>query len=225
MSFRSWRWWPGALWGSFRLSTSRSVRAVRVGGEFFGLPIIAAGDTELEAGPGAAVVLEEEGLLKLGLDWESPLRRLGLGVRVALGADAKLVVRGRVDVHGGSVIWAFPGAEVIVGHRTFLANDCLLVSECRVELGSNCAVAWGVTIQDTDFHETWRVGRGSGPRSAPVCIEDGVWIGAGARVLKGVRIGRGAVVAAGSVVTRSVAAGALVAGVPARAVGLVEAWS
>jgi acetyltransferase-like isoleucine patch superfamily enzyme len=49
-----------------------------------------------------------------------------------------------------------------------------------------------------------------------VHIGRGVWIGRGAAVLAGVRIGDGAVVAANAVVTRDVAAGAVVGGVPAR---------
>jgi acetyltransferase-like isoleucine patch superfamily enzyme len=50
-------------------------------------------------------------------------------------------------------------------------------------------------------------------------IEDDVWIGHGATVLKGVRIGRGAVVAAGAVVTRNVEPYTVVGGVPARLIG------
>jgi galactoside O-acetyltransferase len=50
---------------------------------------------------------------------------------------------------------------------------------------------------------------------APVAIEDDVWIGAGATILPGVTVGKGAIVGAGAVVTRSVAPGTIVAGVPA----------
>jgi acetyltransferase-like isoleucine patch superfamily enzyme len=49
-----------------------------------------------------------------------------------------------------------------------------------------------------------------------VIIEDDVWIGIGAIILKGTRIGRGARVGAGAVVTRDVPAGATVAGNPAQ---------
>ena len=45
----------------------------------------------------------------------------------------------------------------------------------------------------------------------PVVIEDDVWIGYNATVLKGVRVGAGAVVAPGAVVLRDVAPGSWVA--------------
>jgi acetyltransferase-like isoleucine patch superfamily enzyme len=51
-----------------------------------------------------------------------------------------------------------------------------------------------------------------------VCIEDDVWIGAGAIILRGVVIGRGSVIGAGSVVTRSVPEYSIAVGNPARVV-------
>lgn len=50
----------------------------------------------------------------------------------------------------------------------------------------------------------------------PITIGNNVWIGAAATILPGVTIGNDAVVAAGAVVSRSVAANTLVAGVPAK---------
>jgi acetyltransferase-like isoleucine patch superfamily enzyme len=51
--------------------------------------------------------------------------------------------------------------------------------------------------------------------SKPVDIGRNVWIGAHAVILPGIRIGDGAIIGAGAVVNRDVAAGDVVAGVPA----------
>jgi acetyltransferase-like isoleucine patch superfamily enzyme len=51
-----------------------------------------------------------------------------------------------------------------------------------------------------------------------VIIEDDVWIGARAIILRGVTIGRGVIVGAGSIVTKSVPPYAIVAGNPAQVI-------
>ena len=50
----------------------------------------------------------------------------------------------------------------------------------------------------------------------PIVIEDDVWVGTGAIILKGVRLGTGSIVAAGSVVTSNVEPYSIVGGVPAK---------
>lgn len=49
----------------------------------------------------------------------------------------------------------------------------------------------------------------------PVIIEDDVWIGTGAIILKGVTVGTGSIIAAGAVVVRDVPKYSIVGGVPA----------
>ena len=55
--------------------------------------------------------------------------------------------------------------------------------------------------------------------SAPVVIEDFVWIASRATILPGVTIGKGAVVACGAIVTHDVSPYTIVAGVPAKEIG------
>lgn len=57
----------------------------------------------------------------------------------------------------------------------------------------------------------------------PVCVEDDVWVGTGAIILKGVVIGRGAIIAAGAVVTRDVPRYAILGGIPAKVIRM--RWS
>lgn len=54
--------------------------------------------------------------------------------------------------------------------------------------------------------------------SAPIIIEDNVWIGERAIILKGVTIGMGAIVATGAIVTKDVPPYSVVAGNPAKIV-------
>lgn len=55
----------------------------------------------------------------------------------------------------------------------------------------------------------------------PVKIGDKVWIGADVTILPGVSIGTGAIIAAGTVVTKDVAPGMIVGGIPARVINKI----
>ncbi len=147
--------------------------------------------------------------------------------------------KGPVGLRAGShvTIWrtslaADAGALIEIGDYCYLANASLVCSE-RISIGSYVMIAGGVTVADSDFHPVDPAGRiadtialsGRGDRSRrpridvrPVVIEDGVWIGWNATILKGVRVGEDAVIAPGALVNRDVPAGAYVAGNPARPV-------
>jgi acetyltransferase-like isoleucine patch superfamily enzyme len=73
---------------------------------------------------------------------------------------------------------------------------------------------------DDDGH-----GFGAPPYSAPIAIEDDVWIGCRATILKGVTIGKGSVVAAGAVVTKSCPHHSLIGGIPAKIIREGVVWT
>jgi acetyltransferase-like isoleucine patch superfamily enzyme len=109
------------------------------------------------------------------------------------------------------------GGVLEIGDRTFI-NSGVSISAClSVTIGNRCQIGPHVTIMDNDYHVAGDVLQR--PASKPIVLEDLVWVGAGAIILKGVRIGRGAAIGAGSVVTHDVPAGTVVAGNPARPIG------
>ena len=117
------------------------------------------------------------------------------------------------------------GALLSIGDDFGMTGGSLVCDE-RISIGDRVWVGANAVICDTDFHpldpETRRT-RPLDGNSAPVEIADDVFIGMNALVLKGVRIGERAVIGAGSVVSRDVAAGAIVAGNPARVIGELAA--
>jgi len=111
-----------------------------------------------------------------------------------------------------------------------IGDDCFVGDECLFDLAEAIQLGRQVTLAERVVVLThMNVGYADHPlqrhfpaMSAPVVFEDGCFIGASVTILAGVTVGRGAFVAAGAVVTGDVAPGTVAAGVPARAVRLVE---
>jgi acetyltransferase-like isoleucine patch superfamily enzyme len=112
------------------------------------------------------------------------------------------------------------GAQLKIGDNFAMSGGSLCVVE-RIVIGNNVALGAGVHIVDTDFHPLNSQIRHLFPNtadSAPVVIEDDVFVGMNSIILKGVTIGRRSVVGAGSVVARDVPPGVVVAGNPAKVI-------
>lgn len=112
-----------------------------------------------------------------------------------------------------------------IGDNSSIGSGALFMSSrAEIKIGSNVMIAPNVTIV-TGNHRIDIVGRYMNSvkdneklesNDQNVVIEDDVWIGANATILKGVTIQTGSVVAAGSVVTKNTEAYSVNAGVPAR---------
>lgn len=111
----------------------------------------------------------------------------------------------------GMVFEVFSGGVIRIGKGTMCNQNVRIAAAREVSIGRNCLIGFDVVIADNDLHE--RPGLGP-PR--PVRIEDNVWIGFRAAILKGVTIGEGAVVGANSLVTKDCAPWTISIGSPAR---------
>ena len=108
------------------------------------------------------------------------------------------------------------GGPRSVGDRTYLGHDVHIHAFDPVTIGSDCVVADGVFVGSSD-HD--RDNRHQVHGTGPITIGDRVFLGQRSVVLGGVKIGDGATVGAHAVVTKDVAAGMTVVGIPARPLG------
>lgn len=99
----------------------------------------------------------------------------------------------------------------------FLNYNCVILDTAPVHIGNGVFIAPGTVIScaghamDAQQRTQEAVGV-----SAPIVIEDDVWIGANCTICSGVTIGRGSVIGAGSVVVRDVPPGVVAFGNPCR---------
>lgn len=117
-------------------------------------------------------------------------------------------------------------AALIIGDNTGISGSLIYCSE-SIEIGNNVMIGGGCRIFDTDFHPI-SVAKRLDPKtinegkSAPIYIEDNVFIGTNCIIGKGVRIGKGSVLAAGSVVVKSISANEIWGGNPAKFIRKID---
>jgi maltose O-acetyltransferase len=114
--------------------------------------------------------------------------------------------------------------HIEVGDETLFNNGVTLRAEGPgICIGRDCLFGWSVNVLDSDFHDLRPARRRTGTQATShVVIGNNVFIGASTHVLKGVTIGDDTVVGAGSVVLRSLPAGVIAGGNPARVIRALE---
>jgi acetyltransferase-like isoleucine patch superfamily enzyme len=122
--------------------------------------------------------------------------------------------------HGVHIKIVADEARIELGEASFVGFGTELDVALELQIGAHVLIAPGCFITDhVHGRHRGRLIDSQGVECRPVRIEDDVWIGAHAVILPGVTIGHGAVIGAGAVVTRDVAPGSIVAGIPARRLG------
>lgn len=110
-----------------------------------------------------------------------------------------------------------------VGNDVFIGPGATLsASESGIIFGNKIMLGPNVTMMGGD-HNVAEIGRymydvveKRPENDICIVIEDDVWIGSGATILKGVTLGEGSIIAAGAIVNKNVPSYSIVGGIPAK---------
>lgn len=160
--------------------------------------------------------------------YSAPLVCRHINSSIVLGNDVSILNYNMENPAGiaHKTVLATPvdGAKLVIGNNVGISGAVIYASR-EIIIKDNVNIGAGARIYDTDFHPINRYKRRTNDldsiQFAPVLIEEDVWIGANAFILKGVTIGEGSIVAAGSVVVHDVPPNTIVGGSPAKVLKLL----
>ena len=110
-----------------------------------------------------------------------------------------------------------PNARIEIGDGCGFSGT-VIGAFSEIMLGKNVRCGANTLITDSDWHPNdVRAGK---PK--PININDNVWLGYGAIVMKGVTIGENTVIGAGSIVTKDIPANVIAAGNPCKVIKQLE---
>ncbi len=225
------------LYWNLRLARSEMGKGVNIH-----FPVIVEGSGKLTIGPGvelmkrcsiglspgSRVILGEgsrihpEANIHAGKD-----ATISLGKKCAILTRA-IVRNGRgVEMADGSSVSSYcnifprePGYDgrLIIGKGSNIGDNTIIDTSDDVIIGEQVALGPFdiVYTHDHDYRADSFAAWKGGVHTGKVVVEDGAWVGARVTLLPGVTIGKRAIVAAGSVVTKDVAPGDIVGGIPAK---------
>ncbi len=127
--------------------------------------------------------------------------------------------KGAMLDHGITLLATSDRAKIVIGDNVYINRHTILDVDELLEIGDETMIGPGCYLTDHDHAFIKDTAPGAGPLIVePTRIGKRCWLGAHVTVLKGVTIGDGTVVGAGSVVTKSLPAGVVAVGVPAKIV-------
>ena len=177
-------------------------------------------DVELSLASSSKIVLEKGARLNFGFFTHIFSKRRNS--KLILEEDASFVLTGKAMIQSGAMIFLGRGKTLKIGRSTFTSNIKILAHD-DITIGDNCIFGWECQIFSGDGHPIYQE-ESIINKDVPVVIEDNVWVGSRALILKGVRVGKGSIVAAGAVVTKDVPQNCIVAGNPAKVVKENISW-
>lgn len=161
------------------------------------------------------------GMIKLGINYAKNVF-VSTGIQIDLSSSGGLIFYGSGIMGNGSNIITRHNGTIEFGRNFRISGNFSCCSFEHISIGSNLSCSWGVSIYDTDFHETIIPDTGdTNTMSQAVIIGNNCWLCQKCTLLKGTNIPDWATVGALAMVNRDFSEMpyyVVLAGIPAKAV-------
>ena len=148
-------------------------------------------------------------------------------VRILIrGSNHKLLI-GRFCSFKGELLFEDNDCLILIGDNTTSEGTHIAVTEphSRIEIGCDCMFAQDIQIRTGDSHSIIDTTDNKRINYAKnVIIDDHVWIGSGAKILKGTTIGANSIIATASIVTKQIPPNVIAGGAPAEVIRNNVTW-
>lgn len=116
-----------------------------------------------------------------------------------LNIRGKMIINGPYSIGRGCRFDIAENATLIIGNGGFINANSIISISSGLKIGNDCSISWGCQFIDSDFHIINYERKIE--RSNEILIDNHVWIGCNACLLKGTVIPDNCVIAANSVVS------------------------
>lgn len=177
-----------------------------------------------------------------GLLKKTKIHVIGKGNKIIIDEYARLI-KCKISISGnnniihikrqaymeyGEICIEDSNGNIVIGNNTIISSNCHLaaIEGTHIDIGANCLFSAFVTLRTGDSHTIFNLEDGNRiNHSEDIIIEDHVWVGNGATILKGVHISKNCVIGTNAVVTRNISSESVVAGNPAKLIRKNINWS
>ncbi|MBC7888529.1 MAG: hypothetical protein H7Z13_11670 [Ferruginibacter sp.] len=151
-----------------------------------------------------------------------PGARIDYKTNIASNCSIVCVKGGKLDISNCSIkagTQIFADKNSIISIKdSFIGRNCVIAAKENITIKKGCLIAEMVVIRDQDhlLNASQQESREDKFITAPICIEENVWLASKTTILKGVTVGAYVVTAASAVVNTNIPAKQLWGGIPAK---------
>ncbi len=142
------------------------------------------------------------------------------------GSYNKIIINSNAYLEGTTVHIEDNNCSIIIGENTFIGPSHLACTEDgrSIVIGNNCMLSSNINVRTGDSHSILDKEGNRTNQAEPITIGNHVWVGEGAKIMKGVQLQKDTIVASGAIVTRSFPSNVIVGGNPAKVIKEGVSW-